>query len=169
MASSQQQLSLSRQVGGLILWLTAAYTTAVVGAIASINASDFYAQLIRPEWAPPAWLFGPVWTVLYALMGISAWLVWRAKGLSGAHWPLIFFVAQLIANSLWSWLFFAWRQGALAFFEVMILWCLIAGTIFFFWRVSRFAAMLLLPYLIWVTFAVALTLSIWRLNPTLLR
>ena len=169
MATSQQQLSLSRQVGGLVLWLAVAYATAAVGAVASVSASAFYAQLTRPEWAPPAWLFGPVWSVLYALMGVAAWLVWRAKGLTGARRPLLLFVAQLVANALWSWLFFAWRQGALAFFEVLFLWCLIAATVLLFWRVSRLAAALLLPYLAWVTFAAALTLSIWQLNPTLLR
>jgi tryptophan-rich sensory protein len=169
MAASQQGTSLWRQTAGLILWLGLAYATAAVGAVASVGASAFYTQLTRPGWAPPAWLFGPVWTALYALMGIAAWLVWRARGFAGARRPLLLFIAQLLANALWSWLFFAWRQGALAFFEVLFLWCLIAATALLFWRVSRVAAVLLLPYLGWVTFASALTLAIWRLNPTMLR
>jgi tryptophan-rich sensory protein len=81
---------------------------------------------------------------------------------------LILFVAQLAANALWSWLFFVWHRGGLAFAEVILLWCLIAGTIIAFWRISKIAAVLLLPYLAWVTFASALTFSIWRLNPGVL-
>jgi tryptophan-rich sensory protein len=95
-------------------------------------------------------------------------MVWRAQGFAGARRPLLFFIAQLAANALWSWLFFAWRQGALAFAEVLLLWCLIAATTVTFWQVRKLAGALLLPYLAWVTFASALTLSIWRLNPQLL-
>jgi len=157
-----------RQVGGLIGWLALAYAAAAVGGIASAGAGAFYEQLFRPTWAPPGWLFGPVWSVLYALMGVAAWMVWRAQGFAGARRPLLFFIAQLAANALWSWLFFAWRQGALAFAEVLLLWCLIAATAVTFWQVRKLAGALLLPYLAWVTFASALTLSIWRLNPQLL-
>lgn len=158
-----------RQRAGLILWLALAYAAAAVGAVASVSAGAFYAELIRPAWAPPAWLFGPVWTALYALMGVAAWLVWRSKGFTGARGPLLLFIAQLAANALWSWLFFAWRQGAVALFEVLLLWGLIVATALMFWRVNKVAALLLLPYLGWVTFASALTLSLWQLNPTLLR
>lgn len=169
MPSAQHAPSPWQQLAGLILWLVLVYAAAAVGAFASVTASAFYAQLSRPAWAPPAWLFGPVWSVLYALMGIAAWLVWRAKGFAGARRPLLLFLAQLAANALWSWLFFAWRHGALAFIEVVFLWCLIATTALMFWRIQRFAAALLLPYLAWVTFASALTFSLWQLNPQLLR
>ncbi|MBX3656703.1 MAG: tryptophan-rich sensory protein [Ramlibacter sp.] len=158
----------ARQALALIGWLAVAFATAAVGGLASANAGDFYRDLIRPPWAPPGWLFAPVWSALYALMGISAWLVWRAGGFAGARNALLVFMLQLAANALWTWLFFVWRQGGLALAEIVLLWVLIALTIGLFWRVSRLAAMLLLPYLAWVSFASALTLATWQLNPALL-
>jgi tryptophan-rich sensory protein len=99
-------------------------------------------------------------------MGLSAWFVWRSPGPSGVALGL--FVAQLMANALWSWLFFAWRQGELAAVEVVVLFALILATVVAFWRKSRAAALLLLPYLLWVGFASFLTWSVWRGNPGLL-
>lgn len=157
-----------RQIFGLLGWLGLSFVAAGSGAVASLEAGAFYEQLVRPAWAPPQWLFGPVWSVLYVLMGIAAWLVWRAHGFKGARAALTLFIVQLAANALWSWLFFAWHQGALAFVEVALLWCLIVATTVAFRRLHTVAAALLLPYLAWVTFASALTFSIWRLNPDLL-
>ena len=154
------------QVVGLLAWLLAAFAAAAVGAIASIDAASFYAQLNKPSWAPPAGVFGPVWSMLYALMGIAAWLVWRSPG--PKRLALWLFGAQLAANALWSWLFFAWHRGALAAVEVLFLLALIAATMAAFWRISRLAALLLLPYLLWVGFASALTWTVWRSNPGLL-
>ncbi len=168
MTGSPQTSSLRRQIGGLLGWLALTFAAAAVGAVPSAGAVTFYTQLSRPGWAPPGWLFGPVWSVLYALMGVAAWLVWRAQGLAGARKPLLLFTVQLAANALWSWLFFAWRQGALAFAEVLVLWCLIVATAVAFWQVRKLAGALLLPYLAWVTFAAWLTLAVWRLNPELL-
>jgi tryptophan-rich sensory protein len=153
---------------GLFGWLVLCFAAAGIGAVASAGAGDFYRQLVRPDWAPPAWLFSPVWTVLYLLMGISAWIVWRAHGFKGARIALVLFIVQLAVNALWSWLFFEWRRGDLAFAEVLLLWCLIVATVISFWRLKPLAAVLLLPYLGWVTFASALTISTWRLNPGLL-
>ena len=147
-------------------WLLAAFVTAAVGAVASVDAASFYAQLSKPSWAPPAWVFGPVWTVLYGLMGIAAWLVWRSPGPKRA--ALTLFGAQLVANALWSWLFFAWHRGALAALEILVLLALIVDMIVAFWRVSRVAALLMVPYLLWVGFASVLTWAVWRSNPTLL-
>ena len=158
--------SLPSQALGLVGWLLVAFATAGVGAVASVDAAAFYSQLSRPSWAPPAWLFGPVWSVLYALMGVAAWLVWRAPGPKGVALGL--FAAQLTANALWSWLFFAWHRGALASVEVLVLLALIVATIAAFWRTSRTAALLLLPYLLWVGFASVLTWAVWRSNPGLL-
>lgn len=158
--------SLSSQWLGLLGWLLAAFAAAAVGAVASVDAPSFYAQLTKPSWAPPAWLFGPVWSALYALMGVAAWLVWRSPGPRGVALGL--FGAQLAANALWSWLFFAWHRGALAAVEVVVLLALIVATIVAFWRSSRLAALLLLPYLLWVSFASVLTWSVWRANPGLL-
>lgn len=101
-------------------------------------------------------------------MGIAAWLVWRARGFTGARQALLIFIGQLAANALWTWLFFIWRLGGAAFVEILILWGLILVTTILFWRVSRIAGALLIPYLAWVSFAAALTLSTWRLNPDVL-
>ena len=101
-------------------------------------------------------------------MGVSAWLVWREHGFRGAGAALKLYATQLVANALWTWLFFAWRQGALALTEIAVLWLLIAGTILAFWRLHRIAALLLVPYLVWVSFAAALNFVLWRLNPAVL-
>jgi len=153
---------------GLVGWLAVTFAAAAIGGLASASAGDFYARLIRPDWAPPGWLFGPVWTLLYLLMGIAAWLVWREAGFRGARAALTLFLVQLAANALWTWLFFAWRLGALAFAEVLLLWALILATTVAFWRVRPIAGALLLPYLAWVSFACALTWATWRINPGLL-
>jgi tryptophan-rich sensory protein len=158
--------SRSPKLVGLLGWLLIAFLAGAVGAIASADAASFYVQLSRPTWAPPAWVFGPVWSVLYALMGVAAWLVWRSPG--SKSMALALFGAQLVANALWSWLFFAWHHGALAAVEVLLLLALIAATVAAFWRASRLAAMLLVPYLLWVGFAAVLTWAIWQRNPGLL-
>lgn len=160
--------SAAKQSLGLAGWLLASFAAGGVGRLASLDASSFYGQLSQPSWAPPAWLFGPVWSVLYALIAISAWLVWRQHGFRGAGVALKLYAAQLIANALWSWVFFAWRQGGLALAEIAILWALILGTILAFWRLHRIAALLLVPYLAWVSFAAALNFALWQLNPAAL-
>lgn len=157
----------SRQVLGLVGWLLLSLAAGAIGGIASVNASGFYEQLSRPAWAPPASVFGPVWTVLYLMMGVAAWLVWRAQG-SAARGALALFVVQLGFNALWTWLFFAWRAGALAFIGIVTLWVLIVATLIAFRRVVRLAGALLVPYLAWVTYAAALTFAVWRLNPDVL-
>ena len=161
-------LPLKTQIFGLLGWLTATFAAGSVGALASARSAAFYAELSRPGWAPPAWLFGPVWTVLYVSMAIAAWLVWRERGFKGASMALSLFIVQLVANALWTWLFFDLHSGALATVEIVVLWLLIAATIAKFWSVHRAAALLLLPYLAWVSFAAALTWSVWRLNPAAL-
>lgn len=153
---------------GLVGWLTATFVAASIGARASIEAKSFYDQLVQPAWAPPPWVFGPVWTVLYALMAIAAWLVWREGGFRVHRVALALFFVQLAANALWSWLFFAWNLGALALAEVALLWILVVATVLAFWRVRPVAGMLLTPYLLWVSFAAALNFTLWRLNPQLL-
>jgi translocator protein len=149
-------------------WLLVTFTAAAFGAWASRDAPGFYAQLDKPAWAPPAGVFGPVWTLLYALMAIAAWQVWRVRGFSTAARTLGLYLVQLVANALWSWLFFAWHLGAAAFAEVLLLWALIVATTVAFWKARRSAGVLLLPYLCWVTFAGALTYACWQRNPELL-
>lgn len=163
-------MSLPLQFFGFILWAALVFVAALTGTIASMNADSFYAELIRPSWAPPSWLFGPMWTTLYCLMAVSVWLVWREGRRTGARTTgaLVVFVVQLALNALWSWLFFAWRLGAWAFAEVAVLWVLILVTLVMFWRVKRLAGILLIPYIAWVTLATALTYSVWQANPHLL-
>jgi tryptophan-rich sensory protein len=158
----------ARQAAGLAVWLAVSFVAAALGGAASIEAGPFYAGLLRPDWAPPAAIFGPVWTVLYLLMGIAAWLVWQVGGFRTARTALTLFLVQLAFNALWSWLFFGWRLGALAFAEVLLLWALIAATLVAFWRIRPLAGALLLPYLLWVSFAATLNYSVWRLNPQVL-
>jgi tryptophan-rich sensory protein len=157
-----------KQLAGLIAWLALSFAAAAVGGVASANAGDFYLQLARPAWAPPAWLFAPVWTALYLLMGVAAWQVWRERGFRQAPIALSLFLLQLALNALWTWIFFAWRLGAVAFAEILVLWILILCTLVAFWRVRPVAGALLIPYLAWVTLATALTYAVWQRNPTLL-
>ncbi len=156
------------QVLGLVGWFVLTFAAAAVGAAASVQAQSFYGQLVQPSWAPPSSVFGPVWTVLYALMAIAAWLVWRSGGFRMHRTALTLFLVQLVLNALWSWLFFAWHRGFWAFLDIVVLWALIAATAIAFWRVRTLAAALLIPYLLWVSFAAALNFSVWRLNPQLL-
>lgn len=113
-------------------------------------------------------MFGPVWTVLYALMGISAWLIWRVEGFGPARITLGLFIIQLAVNALWSWLFFAWHLGGLAFADILLLDLLIAAILIGFWSIRRIAGVLLVPYLLWSGFATVLNFAVWQLNPDLL-
>lgn len=161
-------LTRQKQIAGLAGWIIVSFIAAAVGGAASIQAGPFYAQLARPDWAPPAAIFGPVWTALYALMGVAAWLVWRVGGFRAAKSALTLFLVQLALNALWSWLFFGWHQGAIAFADILLLWALIVATIVSFWRARPLAGALLVPYLLWVSFACALNYSMWQLNPQVL-
>ena len=161
-------LSMQKQILGLVGWLVLSFAASAIGAVASIQAASFYAQLAQPVWAPPPWVFGPVWTVLFALMGIAAWLVWRCGGFCSNRQALVLFLVQLAFNALWSWLFFAWHRGALALADILVLWILIVATLVSFWRVRPLAGALLIPYLLWVSFAAVLNYSLWHLNPQVL-
>lgn len=166
--SSASSTQGGRKIVGLLFWLALSFAAAAIGGVASASAPEFYRELVRPTWAPPAWVFGPVWTMLYLLMGIAAWLVWRERGFGGARTALALFLVQLVANAMWSWLFFAWQLGALATVEIFILWGLILATTITFWRIRPLAGALLVPYLLWVSFASVLCIAIWRANPQLL-
>lgn len=168
MSSENRRPSRTKQLVGLVGWLVLCFVAAAIGGAASIHAGPFYAQLVRPEWAPPASVFGPVWTVLYALMGVAAWLVWREADSRAVRLPIGLFLLQLVLNALWSWLFFGWHLGALAFADILLLTVLVAATLVAFWRIRRLAGALLVPYVLWVVFASALNYSVWQLNPQVL-
>ena len=144
----------------------ASFTAAAIGGTATSRAvRDWYPTLVKPAWNPPAWLFGPVWTVLYIAMAVAAWLVWRRVGWAGARLALTLFMVQLTLNAAWSIIFFGLRNPGAAFAEVVVLWAAILGTLVLFWQVSVPAGILFIPYLTWVSFAAVLNFSIWRLNP----
>lgn len=168
MQNAIEERSPRNPILGLCGWLLLCFIAAAVGGLASANAGNFYGQLVRPSWGPPAWLFGPVWSVLYAMMAVSAWLVWKDRGWRGARAALTLFVVQLVANALWTWIFFVWHMGAAAFVEIVLLWVLIACTALVFWRTRKLAGALLLPYLLWVSFASALSYAMWQGNPQIL-
>ncbi len=152
---------------GLVGWLLLCFAAAALGAWGSAGAPSLYAGLEQPDWAPPAGWFGPVWTLLYTMQAVSAWLVWSARGHAGQSRALWIFVSQLACNALWSWLFFAWQLGALALINILLMIVLILATMLQFRRIRPLAAALLVPYLLWVGFAAALNASIWWRNPAL--
>jgi len=133
-----------------------------IGAV--FMPGEWYASLKKPAWNPPGWVFGPVWTALYAMMAVAAWLVWRRGGFSTHRKPLVIFLVQLVLNAGWTPLFFGLHSPGLAFAEIVLLWLAIAATIVVFRPVSRTAMLLLVPYLAWVSFATALNFALWRLN-----
>lgn len=153
---------------GLLVWVMVVFAAAAIGAFASAQAGDFYSQLNQPSWAPPAWLFGPVWSMLYLMMGTSAWLVWEKCGFAQARTALVLFFIQLALNASWSWLFFHWHLGLISCVDIAMLSLVLIANIITFWRQKPLSGLLLLPYLAWVTFAAALNITLWILNPTLL-
>lgn len=145
----------------LPVFVAAVTLVAVVGSLAAIDAGQEYLALERPAWAPPQWLFGPAWTVLYVLIAVAGWLAWTVRGWTPA---MNVYVAQLLLNAAWTPLFFAAGRYGLAFAEIVLMWAAIALNIVLFWRLRRAAALLLVPYLLWVTYAGALNFAIWQLN-----
>jgi tryptophan-rich sensory protein len=147
----------------LMTFLGATFSAAAIGAF--FMPGPWYETLVKPGWTPPNWLFGPVWTLLYVMIGTSAWLVWREAGFSGARWALAAFALQIVLNAAWSWLFFGLQRLDLALVDISLLVTTIVLMVVLYAPISRFAAGLLLPYLAWVSFATALNAAIWKLNP----
>ena len=155
-----------RNVIALLICVAVCFAAAAVGAPFTAEATaSWYREIVRPAWTPPNWLFGPVWTLLYTLMAVSAWLVWLRGGFRKQRWPLRLFIGQLALNAAWTPLFFGLRRFDLASVEIVFLWCAIVATIVAFRRVRSAAAWLLVPYLFWVTYATTLSFGIWVLNP----
>jgi len=147
---------------GFAAWLLLCYSAAALGGL--FMPGEWYAQLRKPAWNPPGWLFGPVWTALYTMMAVAAWLVWRLGGFPAQRKALGFFLLQLLLNAAWSPLFFGLHNPALAFAEIVLLWLAIFGAMLAFWKAHWIAGALLLPYLAWVTFAAVLNFTLWQLN-----
>ena len=145
----------------LLAFAAAVTLAAAIGALGVTGTSAEYNSLRQPSWAPPSSVFGPVWTVLYAMIAVAGWLAWRRAGFT---YPLWLYTAQLVLNAIWTPLFFGAGQYGLAFADIVVLWLLIGATIVAFWRVSRPAAALMVPYWLWVTYASALNLAIWQMN-----
>jgi translocator protein len=158
----------SRGWQGLVGWFGLTAATAVVGSLASSQADVFYASLDKPGWAPPAWLFGPVWTVLYLLMACAAVMVHRRlssrpQGLGA----LRLYALALVPNALWSWTFFQWHLGGVSLAVNVVLWGLLIATVRAFFRVRRASAVLMVPVLLWVSFAIVLNAALLPSNTTL--
>jgi len=161
-AEERRRPSVGLQAFALIGWLVLCFAAAGTAGFVSIDG--WYAALQKPSWNPPAWVFGPAWTLLYICMAVAAWLVWREGGWKVHGRALGLFLVQWVLNALWTPLFFGLQRPGLAFAEIVILWLVLAATLAAFWRISKVAGALLVPYLAWVSFAAALNFSIWRLN-----
>lgn len=148
----------------LVVFFAASFATAYVGSRFTFPALEsWYKALRKPAWAPSGRTIGMIWSVLYLLMAIAGWLVWREAG--AAVLPLGLFGLQLILNAAWSWLFFGRRNPRAAFGEILVLWVVILATLLAFWSVTWIAGLLFVPYLAWVTFAGYVNLTLWRMNP----
>ncbi len=150
---------------GLVGFITICLGAGGLGAIATTpEIEGWYKMIEKPSWNPPDYVFGPVWTTLFVMMAVAAWLVWRPKGFKAAATTLALFAVQLGLNIAWSWIFFGMHQPGWPFAEIVILWLLIAATTVAFFRRSKVAGGLMVPYLAWVSFASVLNFAIWRLN-----
>lgn len=163
---SDLQRSTSQQVIGLIFWIGLCYFTAWTGSQVSpgIALAEWYESINKPSWNPPAWLFGPVWTMLYTLMGIAAWNIWRKFGFGKARAALSLFLVQLVLNGLWSQIFFGAQEIGWAFIEIIFLLVAIIATTYLFFQKNKVAGWLMVPYIAWVSFATVLNGTIWVLN-----
>jgi translocator protein len=158
------KIGTGKQLLALLICLGVCFAAAGVGSLfTGMSVTTWYPTLIKPEWAPPKWVFGPVWSALYAMMAVAAWLVWRRGG-NEAQYGLRLFAVQLALNVLWSVLFFGLRLPGVAFAEIIFLWLAIGATARVFGRISMSASLLLVPYFAWVGFAAILNFAIWRLN-----
>jgi translocator protein len=154
-----------RLLGWLVFWAAVVFGTALVGSLFTRQGiPEWFATLHKPAFNPPSWVFGPVWAVLYVLMAVAMWLVWRKAGTSGVTVATVLFVTQLALNVLWPAIFFALRRPGAAFVEIIVLWCAILATTIAFWIIRPLAGLLLVPYQLWVTFAAILNFAIWRTN-----
>ncbi|MCF6386701.1 tryptophan-rich sensory protein [Mycobacterium sp. MBM] len=161
--TSETSTGRSHHIPALVVSLLAVALVATLGGMASVDAASEYGTLDQPSWAPPSYLFGPVWTVLYLLMAVAAWLIWRTN----PRWSnpaILAYGVQLTLNLIWSPLFFGLGWRGLALVDIVLLDIAVIVTVALFWRSNRAAGAMLLPYLAWVLFATALNYSVWSLN-----
>ncbi len=165
MVTQESNAQTSAKVMGLISFLLICMAVGGLGAIATTpEIAGWYQTVSKPAWNPPSSIFGPVWTTLYVMMGISGWLIWLPGGVSGARLPLTLFAVQLGLNLAWSWIFFHYHQIGWALVEIVVLWCAILLTTLSFFKRSKLAGSLFIPYLLWVSFAAFLNYTIWQLS-----
>ncbi len=153
---------MNRELLGLIVWMLFVFAASLTGLF--VSTDGWYAELNKPAWNPPNWIFGPVWTVLYIMMAVAAWRVWLKGGWSSQRVPLVLFVVQWALNALWTPLFFGLHLLGWALIEILILLLFILLTILAFRQVDRIASFLLVPYAIWVAFASVLNFTLWQMN-----
>ena len=148
---------------GLVAWTGLCLGAGLIGSVFTTRSvGSWYLALNKPAWTPPSGVFGPVWTALYLMMGVAAWLVWRRARL--VTLPIALIAVQLVLTIAWSAAFFGMRQPGWAFVDIVALWVAVFVTMIAFYRVSPTAGLLITPYLAWITFASALNLAIWRMN-----
>lgn len=153
------------QILAAFISILIAQAAGAIGSFFSVSSiSSWYINIVKPEWNPPSWIFGPVWIFLYSLMGIASYLVWQQRSLPGAKTALIVYGVHLVFNALWTILFFGLKNPGLAFAEIIVLLLLIIITTILFWRINSTAGILMLPYIAWVLFASYLSYTIWQLN-----
>lgn len=148
----------------LLLFIGFSFGAAIIGGQFSTQ-TEWYFGLNKPDWQPPGYLFGLVWTPLYVLIGVSGWLAWRKGGFSYAPWAFAVYLTQWVLNAAWSWLFFGLQEIQWALYEIGALWLLIGLNIWLFWKINPWAGALLIPYWLWISFAGMLNFTIVRLNP----
>lgn len=149
----------------LVGFIAAAFVAGGIGSAATFeHVRTWYPSLHKPSWTPPNWLFGPVWTCLYVMMAVAAWRVWRSRPAAAAKTEIALYASQITLNLLWSVLFFGLRNPALGLIDIVLLWALLLFMQVRFYRADLLAALLWLPYLLWVSFATALNTAIWWLN-----
>lgn len=155
-----------RQWIGLVVFIVVCQAAGGIGSIFTFpSVGNWYAKLNKPFWTPPDWVFGPVWTFLFLCMAVAAWLVWRRYGFAGAVVPMALFALQLALNVAWTWVFFGLHLPGAAFAEIIVLWLAILATLIAFWALVPAAGWLMVPYLLWVTYAATLNWGLWKMNP----
>lgn len=165
MSSIDASSATARHWPMLLVFVVAVAVAALVGSAATLpSIPTWYAALAKPGWTPPNQVFGPVWTVLYVLIAVAAWLVWRRGGWAGARGALVLWLVQLVLNALWSVIFFGIHEVGWAMADIVLLWLALVATIVAFARHSWPAAFLLVPYLLWVSYAATLNAGVWSLN-----